>query len=124
MRPIVLLLAAVPLLAACQRQSEVRGLYVNNGTTGYLFACGAHRNPLYVPDSALAAAYRSKSLAPGQLMYVRLRAVLADSGSVYGGMRYVLRPKVLEMRAPRTGDCPAMDTRVIPAGPPAGAPPS
>ncbi len=114
MRAITLLLLVAPLLAACRRPTELRGFYVNNGKTGFLFACGAHRQPLHVPDSAVAAAYRRKATAPGVLMFVRLQAELADSGSVYGGVRYVLRPRVLEMRLPRTGDCPDAIQKIAP----------
>ena len=124
MRAIALLVLVAPILAACQRPSELRGYYVNDGKTGYLFACGAHRHPLYVPDSAVAAAYRHKAMAPGVLMFVRLEARLSDSGSVYGGVRYVLRPRVLEMRLPRTGDCPDAVQKVIPVASPRAASPA
>jgi hypothetical protein len=111
------LLALVAIASACQRQAEVHGLYLNDGKSGYLFACGQQRNPLLVPDSALAATYRLKATSPGQPMFVRLRGVLADSGSVYGGVRYLLAPKPLEIRAPKPGDCPSATRPILPATP-------
>ncbi len=113
MRAIGLLVVAT-LVAACQRHTDIHGLYVNDGKTGYLLACG-QRDPLRVPDSALAAAYRLKATSPGQPLFVRLRGVLADSGSVYGGVRYLLAPRTIEIRQPNSADCPAATQPIIPA---------
>jgi len=101
------LVVVTAVLFACQRQVEVRGLYVNDGRTGYLFACDqpGSLTPLQVPDSALAAAYRLKAPGTGQPLFARVRGVRADSGSIYDSRRYFLVHEVLEVRAPHSGEC-------------------
>jgi hypothetical protein len=91
---------------------DVTGLYVAYDGTGALVRCDEPDKILYVNDSALAATYRHEATQPYQRMFVRLRGVRADSGSIYGGAHYFLVQRVLELRARRAGECPNLTTPV------------
>jgi len=91
---------------ACRRPVELRGLYVSHDGTGGLFPCDQPNTVLLVSDSALTASYHSKATQPHQLLFVRLRGVRTDSGSIYGGSHHFLVQQVLEVRARRSGECP------------------
>src|SRR3989442_4215377 len=93
------------LLVACRRPIEVRGLYVSHDGTGGFFPCDQPNIILDVSDSALATRYRLQATQPHQLLFVRLRGVRADSGSIYASSHHFLVQDVLELRK-RTGECP------------------
>src|SRR5713226_7702028 len=93
-------------LVACQRPVELRGLYVSNDGTGGFFPCDQPNTVLLVSDSALTTSYRLKATQPYQLLFVRLRGVRTDSGSIYGGSHHFLVQQILEIRARRSGECP------------------
>jgi len=101
------------LLAACHSPVEVSGFYVAYDGTGALVRCDDPDKILFVNDSALAATYRHAVTQPYQRLFVRLQGVRADSGSIYGGAHYFVVQRVLELRAPRSGECP----RLTPAAP-------
>jgi hypothetical protein len=93
------------LLPACRGPIEERALYSSSDGTGHLFLCDRPNTVLEVRDSALAAAYHRLATAPYQRLFVRLRGVRADSGSIYYSAHYFLVRQVLEIRAPRAGEC-------------------
>ncbi|OLE00125.1 MAG: hypothetical protein AUG80_03365 [Candidatus Rokubacteria bacterium 13_1_20CM_4_68_9] len=103
------------LLIACRHPIEVRGLYANHDGAGELFPCDRPKTMLQVSDSALATSYRLNATKPHQLLFVRLRGVRADSGSIYGGSHHFLVQQILEVRAPRNGECPGVAPPVYPA---------
>ena len=103
------------LLIACRHPIEVRGLYANHDGAGELFPCDRPKTMLQVSDSALATSYRLNATKPYQLLFVRLRGVRADSGSIYGGSHHFLVQQILEVRAPRSGECPGVAPPVYPA---------
>ncbi len=102
------------LLVACRRPIEVRGLYVNHDGAGDFFPCDQPKMILRVSDSTLATSYRRNATAPYQLLFVRLRGVRADSGSIYGGSHHFLVRQILEIRARRSGECPSIAKPVPP----------
>ena len=102
------------LLVACRRPIEVRGLYVSDDGSGAFFPCDQPNMILQVSDSALATSYRLKATQPYQLLFVRLRGVRADSGSIYGGSHHFLVQQILEIRARRNGECPSIAHPVPP----------
>lgn len=104
------LLVAIAVLAACHTAVDVSGLYVAYDDTGALVRCDQPDTILIVRDTALAARYRLQA-QPYQRMFVRLRGVRADSGSIYGGSHHFLVQRVLELRAPRAGECPRLAAR-------------
>jgi len=69
------------LFVACHRASEVRGMYVNDDSSGTLFPCGDPKVAIAVPDSALTARYRATVVA-NKPVFVRLR-----------GMSWAISPK-------------------------------
>ena len=103
-------LLSVPMilgfLAACQRSVEVRGLYANDHGPGNFLACDHPKTIVLISDSVLAARYRLTVTQPSQPLFVRLRGVPVDSGSIYGGKHYFLVQRILEMRPRRNGECP------------------
>jgi hypothetical protein len=111
------------LVIGCQRPVEVRGLYVTDHQ-GTFVACDHPKTIVVVSDSALAARYRRTTTKPHQALFVRLRGVFADSGSIYYSSHHLLVQQILEMRAPREGECPSVAAAipslllVVPAGPP------
>src|SRR2546430_7048735 len=87
------------LLAACERSIEVRGIYVNDDGAGALVPCDQPKTLLSVSDSGLASRYRLQATKPYEPVYVRLRGVRADSGSIYGGNHHLRVGQILEVRA-------------------------
>jgi len=102
------------LVVACRRPIEVRGLYVSDGGAGDFFPCDHPNTTLRVSDSALATSYRLKATKPHELLFVRLRGVTADSGSIYGGSHHFLVQHILEVRPRRNGDCPSVANPILP----------
>jgi hypothetical protein len=102
------------LLVACRRPVEVRGLYVSHDGTGGFFPCDQPNILLEVSDSALARRYRQQATQPHQLLFVRLRGVRADSGSIYASSHHFLVQRILEIRARRDGECPSVAKPVPP----------
>jgi hypothetical protein len=96
------------LLAACRGSVEVRGLYVNDDGAGSLILCDQPKTILQVRDSALTTSYRRTATQPYQLLFVRLRGVKADSGSIYYSSHHLLVQQILEVRARRNGECPSV----------------
>jgi hypothetical protein len=86
----------------------VSGLYVAYAGTGALMRCDNPDTILIVRDSALAAAYQVEATHPYERVFVRLRGVRADSGSIYGGAHHFLVRQVLEVRPRRAGECPRL----------------
>jgi hypothetical protein len=102
------------LLVACGRPIEVRGLYViDDGTgAGALVPCDQPKTLLTVADSGLATRYRLQATTPYELLFVRLRGVRADSGSIYGGRHYLQVRQILAVRARGAGECPNVASSV------------
>src|SRR5258708_21525386 len=96
------------LLVACHSPVEVSGLYVAYDDTGALVRCDNPDTILIVRDSALAATYRVAATHPYERMFVRLRGVRADSGSIYGGAPPLLLHPVVELRPRREGGGPPL----------------
>ncbi len=94
------------LLTACERSIEVRGIYVNDDGAGALVPCDQPKTLLTVSDSGLASRYRLQATKPYEPVYVRLRGVRADSGSIYGGNHHLRVGQILEVRARGAGECP------------------
>ena len=100
------LVAISGLLVACGRPIEVRGLYVDDDGAGALVLCDQPKILLTVTDSGLATRYRLKATTPNEPLFVHLRGVRADSGSIYGGKHYLEVRQILEVRARGAGECP------------------
>ena len=103
------LLRLVPIagvLVACERPIDVRGLYVNDDGIGALVPCDQPKTLLTVTDSGLATRYRREATRPNEPLFVHLRGVRADSGSIYGGKHYLAVRQVVEVRARGVGECP------------------
>lgn len=98
--------AIAGLLVACGRPIDVRGLYVNDDGAGALVPCDQPKTLLTVTDSGLATRYRREATKPNEPLFVHLRGVRADSGSIYGGKHYLEVRQVLEVRARGVGECP------------------
>src|SRR2546427_10883588 len=81
--------AIAGLLVACGRPIDVRGLYVNDDGAGALVPCDQPKTLLTVTDSGLATRYRREATKPNEPLFVHLRGVRADSGSIYGGRPYL-----------------------------------
>ena len=96
------------LLAACRHPIEVRGLYAHDHGAGAFVPCSKPSTLLHVSDSALAVGYRRVTQTPNEPMFVRLRGVQIDSGSIYGGQHYFVVHQVLEIRTPGRGECPGV----------------
>jgi hypothetical protein len=103
---LLVLVALSGVFVACRRPVELRGLYVSNDGTGGFFPCDQPNTVFRVSDSALTTSYRLKATQPYQLLFVRLRGVRTDSGSIYGGSHHLLVRQILEIRARRSGECP------------------
>jgi hypothetical protein len=112
------LLGLLIVTAACHRAGDVSGLYADAFTkpswegAGTFIPCDQPKALWRASDSALTAAYRRTATRPYELVFVRLRGVQADSGSVYGGAHHILVHNVLELRTRRPGDCPAVPDSV------------
>src|SRR2546422_11229484 len=77
--------AIAGLLVACGRPIDVRGLYVNDDGAGALVPCDQPKTLFTVTDSGLATRYRRETPKPNEPLFVHLRGVRADSGSIYWG---------------------------------------
>lgn len=106
--------AIAALVVACRAPIEVRGLYRNDDGAGALFPCDQPNTVVQVSDSVLATQYRVSATEPYQLLFVRLRGIRSDSGSIYFGSHHFLVQEVLEIRARRVGECPGVATPVPP----------
>src|SRR5438067_11094117 len=100
------LIPIVGVLVACERPIDVRGLYVNDDGSGALVPCDQPKTLLTVTDSGLATRYRREATRPSEPLFVHLRGVRADSGSIYGGKHYLAVRQILEVRAGVAGECP------------------
>jgi len=100
------LIPIVGVLVACERPIDVRGLYVNDDGSGALVPCDQPKTLLTVTDSGLATRYRREATRPPEPLFVHLRGVRADSGSIYGGKHYLAVRQVVEVRARGAGECP------------------
>jgi hypothetical protein len=100
------LLVLSDVFVACRRPVELSGLYVSHDGTGGFFPCDQPNIVLLVSDSSLTRRYRLEATQPHHLLFVRLRGVRADSGSIYGGSHHFLVQQILEIRARRSGECP------------------
>jgi hypothetical protein len=94
------------LTVACGGPVELRGLYAHDDGAGALVPCDQPTILFHVGDSALAARYRQEATRPYEVLFVRLRGVRADSGSIHGGPHYLRVAQILEMRARQPGECP------------------
>ena len=104
--------AIAGLLVACGRPIDVRGLYVNDHGAGALVPCDQPKTLLTVTDSGLATRYRREATKPNEPLFVHLRGVRADSGSIYGGRHYLQVRQILEVRARGAGECPNVASSV------------
>ena len=102
-----ILIVSSLLLAACHPTSEVRGIYVNQDSTGTLFPCTDATAAVLVPDKALAMRYFA-TMSPSQAAYVELRGVKAKSGSIYNGRPYFVVKQIIALRPRAEGECPAV----------------
>ena len=95
----------MPALRRLYRPTEVRGVYVNDDSSGTLFPCDDPKIAIAVPDSALTARYRTTTVA-NKPVFVRLRGIKRQSGSIYSGRPYFQVQQILEVRARAPGECP------------------
>lgn len=111
-------LLLLTLLAACHRPEEIRGLYLSQDSAGVFFPCHDATTIMHVQDSALATRYQELAGSTHQPVFVRLRAVPQDSGSIYGGKHFLDVREVIEIRPRATGECPgiAQTTSPLQAG--------
>jgi hypothetical protein len=113
------LLGVMLLAAACHPAGDVSGLYSDafvrpaGATGGSFIPCDQPKSVWVVSDSSLAAAYRRAAGHPYEAMFVRLRGLKGIAGSVYGGPHTLDVHRVLEIRARRAGDCPAVPDSVL-----------
>ena len=103
---IVLAAIVAALLMACQRSSELHGVYVSVDASGTLFPCDSANVAFIVPDSGLALRYHGMAGATADPFFVRLRGVKRRSGSIYSGRRWFQVQETLEIRPRATGECP------------------
>ena len=101
-------LLLLTLLAACHRPEEIRGLYLSQDSAGVFFPCTDATMVMHVRDSALAASYQELAGSTHQPVFVRLRAVQRDSGSIYGGKHFLDVREVIEIRPRASGECPGV----------------
>jgi hypothetical protein len=100
------MVACAALLTACRGPVDVRGLYIASDHRGSFVPCDHPDTVFSVTDTALAATYHRAATTPHQWLFVRLRAVQSDSGSIYSGSHYLRVQHVLEIRARGPGECP------------------
>ena len=103
-RTLAVLLCFLPL--ACNRTSELRGVYVSQDSAAIVFPCDDPNAAILVNDSALATRSRGIAHAPDDGVLVRLEGMHRRSGSIYSGRRYFVVTKILELRSRATGECP------------------
>ena len=101
-----LVVLSCALFAACNRPTEVRGIYVTQDNSGMFFPCEDPNSVLIVPDSNLAAQYHHLVGSPNLAAYVHLRGISTRSGSIYSGRRYFVVQRILEIRPRAPGECP------------------
>lgn len=101
-------LLLLTVLAACNRPKEFRGLYMSQDGNGVFFPCADSTLFIHVQDSGLSTRYDKLAGASPQPIFVRVRGVQRDSGSVYGGPHYLDVREVIEMRARAPGECPGV----------------
>jgi len=94
-------------MAACRRTTDVRGIYVNQDSSGTLFPCTDATAAVLVPDRALAMRYFA-TMSPSQAAYVELRGFTAKSGSIYSGRPYFVVKQIIALRPRAEGECPAV----------------
>ena len=99
---------ALVLAAGCRGPRDVRGLYTSGDGRGSFVGCDHPDTVFIVTDPALAATYHRAATTPHEWMFVQLRAVPSDSGSIYSGSHYLRVQHVLEIRARAAGECPAL----------------
>ncbi len=97
---------------ACQRPVDVRGVYVSHNQTGIFFPCDEPTMLVRVSDSVLASKYRLHATKPHEPLFVRLRGVPSDSGSIYYSSHHFLVEQILEIRPRRGGECPTVATAI------------
>lgn len=112
MRPPTVLVVCA-LLVACHRPTEVRGLYINGDSSGFLFPCDDPKIAIIVQDSALTTRYRTTAAA-NEPVFVHLRGVKGHSGSIYGGGRFFDVQQILEVRPRAAGECPGVAQPIAP----------
>jgi len=112
MRQFGVVLACV-LFVACHRPTEVRAMYVNDDSSGTLFPCDDPKVAIAVPDSALTARYRATAVA-SKPVFVRLRGIKRQSGSIYSGRPYFQVQQILEVRPRAAGECPGVAESITP----------
>jgi hypothetical protein len=101
------------LLVGCHRPTEVRGVYVNDDSSGTLFPCDDPKVAIAVPDSALTTRYHATTVAH-KPVFVRLRGIRRQSGSIYSGRPYFLVQQILEVRPRAAGECPGVAESISP----------
>ena len=101
------------VLVACRGPADVRGLYIADDHRSSFVPCEHPDTIFTVNDSALAATYGRVAGAGHQWLFVRLRAVPSDSGSIYSGSHYLRVQHVLEIRARAAGECPKIGDPMV-----------
>src|SRR5438552_18252122 len=96
--------AIAGLLVACGRPIDVRGLYVNDDGAGALVPCDQPKTLFTVTDSGLATRYRREATKPNEPLFVHLRGVRADSGSIDWGGPYLRGRQSLQGPARAAGE--------------------
>jgi hypothetical protein len=104
MRPVTFIVIA-SVCTACQRPVDVGGLYVNDHGPGNFLPCDRPKAIVLVNDSTLRARYHLTATQPYQPVFVRLRGIPVDSGSIYYSQHYFLVQRVLEVRPRKEGEC-------------------
>ena len=117
MRTLTFFIMFLGLLGACRGSVEVSGLYANAPATyaevppplvqgtGQFFPCTRPGAIWWIHDPGLAKRYQVVATHPSELLFARLRGVLADSGSIYWSSHHLLVCEVLELRARQPGEC-------------------
>lgn len=104
-RQLLTLLSAA--VVACHPSTEVSGMYIQD-SAGVLFPCSDAKIAMIVQNAAaLTTRYRAAT-SSNQPMFVRLRGVKAQEGSIYGGQRYFEVQQILELRPRAAGECPGV----------------
>jgi len=101
------------LFVACHRPTDVRGMYVNDDSSGTLFPCDDPKVAIAVPDSTLTARYRATVVA-NKPVFVRLRGIKRQSGSIYSGRPYFQVQQILEVRLRAAGECAGVAESITP----------
>jgi hypothetical protein len=102
---LVSLIMIATVCAACQRAVEVRGLYVNDHGPGNFLPCDQPKAIVRISDSTLVARYHLTAARAYQPVFVSLRGLPVDSGSIYYSQHYFAVERVLEVRPRHEGEC-------------------